>query len=141
MSEENKALVLQFEGSWAKQDLEAVQECIHPAFEFDWSNSIGPFVGVYKGRDGLTRFWKDLHDTWDDFAPEAEEVIDCGADQVITVDVVRGRGKGSGIPMHARGVMLWTLRDGKIARVKMFQTKDEALEAVGLSQRDTNASS
>jgi hypothetical protein len=38
--------------------------------------------------------------------------------------------------------MLWTLRDGKILRRgKMFQTKDEALEAVGLSEQDAHAES
>ena len=30
--------------------------------------------------------------------------------------------------------MLWTVQGGKIVRVKMFQTKDEALEAAGLSE-------
>jgi hypothetical protein len=29
--------------------------------------------------------------------------------------------------------MLWTLREGKIVRAKMFQTKEEALEAVRVS--------
>jgi ketosteroid isomerase-like protein len=130
MSQQNVALVIRFEESWASRDLDGAQECVHPEFAFDWSNSIGPFVGVYEGRDGLARFWEDLHDTWDDFAPEAEEIIECGADQVITVDVVRGRGRGSGIPMEAHGVMLWTLRDGKIVRLKMFQNKDDALEAL-----------
>ena len=30
--------------------------------------------------------------------------------------------------------MLWTVREGKIVRGKMFQTKEEAIEAVGLSE-------
>ena len=30
--------------------------------------------------------------------------------------------------------MLWTVQEGKIVRVKMFQTKDEALDAVRLSE-------
>jgi ketosteroid isomerase-like protein len=134
MSQQNVELVLRFEDSWARSDLGAAQECVSAEFEFDWSESIGPFVGIYHGRDGLAQFWEELHDTWENFAPEAEEIIPCGGGQVITLDVVRGRGRGSGIPMQAHGVMLWTLRDGKIARVKMFQTKDEALAAVGLSQ-------
>jgi ketosteroid isomerase-like protein len=134
MSQENTALVRRFEDCWARGDLHGAQECVHPDFEFDWSNSIGPFVGIYEGHNGLERFWEELHDTWDNFAPLAEEVISCGPDQLITVDVVRGRGKGSGIEMQARGVMLWTLRGNKILRVKMFQKKDDALEAVGFSE-------
>jgi ketosteroid isomerase-like protein len=41
--------------------------------------------------------------------------------------------------MEARGAMLWTTREGKIVRGKMFQTKDEALEAAGLSEFDAHA--
>jgi hypothetical protein len=52
---------------------------------------------------------------------------------LITLDVVRAKGKGSGVHTEARGAMLWTLHEGKIARAKMFQTKDEALAAAGVS--------
>jgi ketosteroid isomerase-like protein len=131
MSQENFDVVRRFEESWASQDLDAALGCVHDEIEFDWSGSIGPFVGTYRGHDGVTRFWHDMLEAWERFSPEAEEVIDCGPDRLITLDVVRARGKGSGIDMQSRGAMLWTLRDGKILRAKMFQTKDEALEAVG----------
>ena len=36
--------------------------------------------------------------------------------------------------MESRGAMLWTVHEGKIVRVTMFQTRQEALEAVGLSE-------
>jgi ketosteroid isomerase-like protein len=36
--------------------------------------------------------------------------------------------------MESRGAMLWTVQGGKIIRVKMFQTKDAALEAVESSE-------
>ena len=134
MSQENVELVRRFEKSWARRDLDAALECVHDDLEFDWSDSMGPFVGTYKGRDGLTRFWTDMLEAWQDFSPEIEEIFDCGPDRLITLDVVRARGKGSGIDMEARGAMLWTVQEGKIVRVKMFQTKDEALEAAGLSK-------
>jgi ketosteroid isomerase-like protein len=137
MSQENNpaarvAMVRHFEECFAGGDLSGALQCVDSDFEFDWSNSIGPFIGVYKGSDGLTRFWHELHEVWDDFAPQAEEIIDCPPDRVITVDVVRGRGKESGIDMEAHGAMLWTVRNAKIVRVKMFQNKEAALDAVGL---------
>ena len=134
MSQENVALVRRFEKSWASGDLDAALECVHDELVFDWSDSMSPFVGIYTGHDGLTRFWSDMRDAWERFSPEMEEVIDCGPEKLITLDVVRARGKGSGIDMEARGAMLWTVQEGKIVRVKMFQTKDEALEAVRLSE-------
>ena len=134
MSQENVELVRRFEKSWARRDLDAALECVHDDLEFDWSDSMGPFVGTYRGRDGLTRFWTEMLEAWEHFSPEIQEVFDCGPQRLITLDVVRARGKGSGIDMEARGAMLWTVREGKIVRVKMFQSKEEALEAVGLSE-------
>jgi ketosteroid isomerase-like protein len=127
-------LVRRFEKSWASRDLDAALDCVHDDLEFDWSDSMGPFVGTYRGRDGLTRFWTEMLEAWEHFSPEIQEVFDCGPQRLITLDVVRARGKGSGIDMEARGAMLWTVREGKIVRVKMFQSKEEALEAVGLSE-------
>jgi ketosteroid isomerase-like protein len=141
MSQENVEVVRRFETSWANRNLEAALECVHDDLEFDWSDSMGPFVGTYKRRAGLTRFWTDMLEAWERFSPEIEEIIDCGPERLITLDVVRARGKGSGIDMEARGAMLWTVQEGRISRVKMFQTKDEALEAVRLSEQDARADS
>ena len=134
MSQENVEIVRRFEDSWTKQDLDAALECVHPGMEFDWSDSMGPFRGTYEGYDGLAQFWTQMLDAWEHFSPQMVEAIDCGPEGLITVDVVRAQGKGSGIAIEARGAMLWTLRDGKIVRAKMFQTKQEALKAAGLSE-------
>jgi|SRR6188474_3954143 uncharacterized protein len=130
MSQENVEIVRRFEHSWSRQDLDAALECVDSEMEFDWSDSMGPFRGTYKGHEGIAEFWAQMLDAWEHFSPEMEEAIECGAEDLITVDVVRAQGKGSGVPIEARGAMLWTLRDGKIVRAKMFQTKEEALEAV-----------
>jgi ketosteroid isomerase-like protein len=61
------------------------------------------------------------------------EVVEFEPDRLVTLDVVRARGKESGIEMESRGAMLWTVQDGKILRAKMFQTMEEALEALGVS--------
>jgi ketosteroid isomerase-like protein len=134
MSQENVELIRRFEDSWSKRDLEAALDCVRAEMEFDWSASMGPFKGTYKGHDGLARFWTEMLDAFEQFSPEMVEVIECGPEELITVDVVRARGSGSGVEIEARGAMLWTIREGKIARGKMFQTKQEAIEAVDLSE-------
>ena len=134
MSQENLEIVRRFENSWATRDLDAALDCIHAEFEFDWSDSMGPFVGTYKGSQGLTRFWTDMLEAFEQFTPEIVEVVECGPERLITIEVVRARGRGSGIDMEARGAMLWNVQEGKILRVKMFQNKGEVLAAVGLSE-------
>ena len=129
MSQQDLEIVQRFEDSWTRRDLDAALECVHTDFEFDWSESMSPFVGTYKGHDGLARFWSEMLEAWEDFSPTIVEVIDRGPDGLITVVLVRARGKGSGIDMEARGAMLWTVQEGKIARVKMFQSKEDAVQA------------
>jgi ketosteroid isomerase-like protein len=135
--QENIELVRRFEQGWSKRDLDAVLECVDDGVEFDWSESRSPFVGNYRGRDGVTRFFRDMLDAWEEFSPEAEEFVECGPDTLESLDVVRARGKGSGIYTEARGAMLWTVKEGRIARAKMFQTKEEALAAAELPERST----
>jgi ketosteroid isomerase-like protein len=125
-SQENVALVQRFEDAWTRSDLDGALSCVADDFEFDWPNSMGPFVGTYRGHEGLKQFWSELLDAWEHFTPVTQEHIDCGHDRLVTLDVVRARGKGSGIDMEARGAMLWTFRDGKIQCVKMFQSKNDA---------------
>ena len=112
--------------------MDAVSECAHAEIEFDWLNAMGPFKGTYLGREGLARFWRDMSDALDQFAPEIEEVIESGGERLVVISVVRARGKGSGVEVEARGGMLFTVRDGKILKGKFFQSKAEALAAAEL---------
>jgi ketosteroid isomerase-like protein len=134
MSQENVEIVRRFYESWNAQNLDAVLKCARPEIEFDWSASRAPFRGIYLGHEGLTRFWTELQDAWEEFRLEIVEVVECDREQLVTVTAVRGRGRGSGISMEAGGAMLWVLRDGMVLRGTFFQSKEEALEAVGLSE-------
>ena len=64
---------------------------------------------------------------------DVEEWIDAG-DEVIAVMHIRARGRRSGVPVERREWDVWTLRDGKLWRLRIYATKSEALEAVGLSE-------
>ena len=42
-----------------------------------------------------------------------------------------GRGKGSGAPVDRSFGVIYTVIDGKIARITMFRSEQEALKAAG----------
>jgi hypothetical protein len=44
------------------------------------------------------------------------------------------RGRGSGVEVDAVGAQLWTIRNGKVRSVKLYQSKADALEAAGPSE-------
>jgi ketosteroid isomerase-like protein len=135
---ENVEVVRRFYASWSRRDLDAALECVHPEIEFDWSGSLSPFRGIYRGREGVVLAWTEIMDAWTKFAPEIEKVIECGPERLITPTLVRGQGKASGVQGEAHGAVLWTLREGKIIQGKLFQSKEEALEAVGVSEQDAH---
>ena len=70
-------------------------------------------------------------DSWESVTLGADELIDAGEDVVMPfTNVSRGR---DGIEVQAR-VWVWTIRDGPIVRVCLYQERQEALEAAGLSE-------
>jgi ketosteroid isomerase-like protein len=63
---------------------------------------------------------------------EAEEFIEAG-DQVIVPATAYAQGR-DGLEVKARTAIVYTIRDGAIVRMCMYQDLQEALEAVGLSE-------
>jgi ketosteroid isomerase-like protein len=114
-------------------DIEAALDAGAPEVEHDWSRSVGPYRGIYRGRDEIRAFWTQFQDAVDDLTFDVEEVIESGP-HVIAMVRVRIRGHGSGVEAFARGPHLWTMTKGKVVRFVLFQEKSEALEAIELRE-------
>ncbi len=95
--------------------------------EVDWSRSLGPLNGVYRGRAEVLAFWRAFVEAWDSLAFEIEELTKVADGQVLAVVITRSRGRGSGAGVAARGVQVWTLRGPGGQRITLYQTRDEAL--------------
>ena len=87
--------------------------------------------GVFRGHDGIRRWWRDLHDHYEDLNTEVLEVRDFG-ERLVVVFVVRGRGKGSGIALDTPLAQVVTMRQGKVIEVRDYFSREEALDSVGL---------
>ncbi len=137
MSEENVEIVRRAWDAFSRGDVAEAYEVIAADIDFDVSRDIWGAVvggGHYRGVEGITKWFQDLYSAWDTFEMDAEELIDAGNDRVIMVLFARGRGRSSGIEVEHRPAGIGTLRDGKIARIVWFPTREEALEAAGLSE-------
>jgi ketosteroid isomerase-like protein len=64
---------------------------------------------------------------------EIRELIDTG-DHVIASTVLHARGIASGADVSDAYVFVYKLRDGQIVEGWEYRTRQEALEAVGLSE-------
>jgi ketosteroid isomerase-like protein len=134
MSQENVELVRRAFDAFNRKEFRRALEATEDGFEMDWSNSIGPLKGVYKGREEVLGLWESFLDAWDDVRWEPREIIELDHGHVIVVNYVRMRGGGSGAEVEATGVQLWTIHNGKGRSVKLFQSKAEALEAAASSE-------
>jgi ketosteroid isomerase-like protein len=90
--------------------------------------------GPIHGKDALRAYMQDWIDTFDDFKVEPVELIDVCGDKVIAVLRNTGRAKLSGIETDLTYATLCTIRDGKVVRGREYWTKEQALEAAGLSK-------
>ena len=93
-----------------------------------------PDRGVYVGREGVREIARHFQEMWGDFVQEPIEFIDAGEDLVFGVVAMRGQGRDSGAPLDASAFWVHELKDGKLARMRAFTTRAQALEAAGLSE-------
>jgi len=109
-----------------------------PGFEVDFSRAIGPWRGVF-GLDQSLRVLGGMREIWESARLEPQEFIEAG-DLVVVPLTMHGRGR-DGIEVVARLTFVWTIRNGAIERMVMYQSRQDAIEAVGLSEQDAHADS
>ena len=90
--------------------------------------------GPIHGKAEMRAYMQDWFDTFDDLKVEPLEVIDAGEEQAVAVVRFGGRAKLSGVEVDLTFAVLYTVRDGKVARGREYWTKEQALEAAGLSE-------
>ena len=87
----------------------------------------------WRGREGTRRGVTSFLGTWEDYHYEVRDLIDCG-DEVLVEGWQRGRGRGSGVEVSEAIYTVWTVREGRVVRQRMFRDRAEALDAVGLAE-------
>jgi ketosteroid isomerase-like protein len=133
MSQENVEVVRAAFDAFERGGLDAMAEFWDP--KIDWRAAEGALddVGEIRGEAAMRAYIQDWLDEFDDVHIELEELIDAG-DQVVAVQRVGARAKASGVDTELRYAVVNTVRDGKVVRGREYWTRDQALEAVGLSE-------
>jgi ketosteroid isomerase-like protein len=134
VSEENIETVRRSAAAFNRGDLDAWIECWADDIDYRAVEGAPDDHGPIHGKDALRDYAQDWRNTFDHFRQEPVEQIDAGDDKVIAVFRVSGRAKLSGVETDLTYAALYTFRDGKIARGREYWTRDEALEAAGLSE-------
>jgi ketosteroid isomerase-like protein len=136
MSKENVELIRTLTEAWQRRDQEGTLDFVDPDVEWDATRLTIPDVaGVYQGHDGVRTYWRRWLSAWRDIQFEIQDVRDAGDEVVLLVCNHHQWGRHSGIeselPPYAG---IFTIRTGKIARVRWYPDHGSALEAVGLAR-------
>jgi uncharacterized protein len=137
VSRSNRELARSAFRAFEQRDMNAIEELCTPDIEFDWSRRLLDPT-MTRGYDGIRRFFEEVDGIFDEIVFEEEEIIEFG-DQVLVVTTGRFRGRSSGVDVTAHGANLWTIRDGKLARFRFYQTKEDALKDLALEGAQVSA--
>jgi ketosteroid isomerase-like protein len=123
-----------------KRYVEVVREMLEDYLRGDYEAALpafAPDVEVvtslerFHGRAGVVKEAKRWDEMWSDYRFEVEGLIDAG-DRVVLLYHQVGRATESGVEVQERAGWVYTLREGKITRVEMFQDRETALRAAGV---------
>jgi ketosteroid isomerase-like protein len=102
--------------------------------DIEWrTRSDLPDTATYHGLEGVAKHVSDWFSAFDHLRIEVVESIDAG-EHVIVVLHLSGRIRGSSQDVDMPETHVWKMRDGIGVEVREYQTKAEALKAVGLEE-------
>jgi len=131
MSQGNVEIATQAIDAFNRTDVDAFAAFTTP--DFEWSPSMVAIEGeIFRGREGIGKYFDSLKNSWEDFHILRYKFRD-HADVVVMLGGLKGRGRGSGVPVDAPLGMVFDFRGGMILRIRGFLDHDEALRAAGLS--------
>ena len=113
--------------AWSSGDLDAWLEGFHPNAELQTSGVWPDFDPVYRGTEGLAEFWHRMHEAWEVFRVDIEQISEEG-DGFAAAVRFRAKGVDSGIEVDMRFAHAYQMRDGLIAVLFSRSTLEQARE-------------
>jgi ketosteroid isomerase-like protein len=131
MSRENVEIVRKAVGAFNSGEVGCIFALAHPDFEAHVVPELSAEPDTYRGQDGIQRYFESFREAFEQIRFEAERFSDAG-DHVVVGLRMTAIGRLTKIPVEQRNAGVWTVLDGKIARIQTYASTAEALEAVGL---------
>jgi ketosteroid isomerase-like protein len=133
MSQENVEIVRRGVETWNRRDLRTWLALFSSDAEIDWSRARGPLKGVYRGPGEIETLWNEFFFTFEEAQIETTHGFTDAGSEVVVSNTSHFRGR-EGIEVSASSTWVFTLENGKITRLRLFQERAEALEAAGLRE-------
>jgi len=133
MSQENVEIVKRLWNAFNRADITALGEICTEDFEFI-SVLTDVDAATYRGPETWTLYFERMAETWDAWQVEDVRIFDAGGSRVVAIARLVGTGKSSGAQVEQEIGLDYTLRSGKLWRLRSYRDSAKALEAAGLSE-------
>jgi ketosteroid isomerase-like protein len=132
MSQENVEIVRRGADSFNRRDMTAILADLDQ--DAEWvEDQRYPGAETFRGPSGVERSIRKWWDAWGEIEMALDETIDLGH-RVVLAGRVRARGHDSEVTVEAPFGGVYEFRAGKVFRVRILGSRDQALEAVGLRE-------
>jgi ketosteroid isomerase-like protein len=131
MSQENVEIVRRVYEAFNRRDFDAALAIWHDSIS--WRTLFSVETDVLRGKQEIRVAWERQIEALDVHI-EVVELTPLDETRVLAVGKWRGRGSESGAPVEQTAVQVFTVEDGRLRSVETYASRDEALEAVGLSE-------
>jgi len=135
MSQENVEIVKVAYEAFARGGLDRFVEHFTDDVEYHVLAGADDLIhGPIHGKDALRAWLRDWIEMFEGFWMKLVELIDAGGVTVFTAERYGGRARLSRVETDSANWTVFTIRDGKIAGAREYETRAQALEAVGLRE-------
>lgn len=125
----NSELLLAGYEAWNRDDCDAWLRLLDPEIEIRTSGVFPDLSAVYRGHGRAAKFWRQMHEPWETFRIDVEEMDEEG-DWVAAAIRFRACGVDSGIEVDMRFGHAIRVRDGVAIEFVTRRTAEEAREAL-----------
>jgi uncharacterized protein len=120
--------------AWNRGDFEAMIE--NAATDVVWHTAgvFPDFDPVYRGHDGVRRFWENLREAWEIISIDPGSFVEHGNKLMVELHF-DAKGRESGVEVEMDLIQVLTYRENQIVGVTGYLTPEEARAAEGIPER------
>ena len=123
--------------AWNQDDLSVWLETLHPDFEWRTSGVFPDLDPVYRGYEGATEFWRAMHEPWERFRVDVDQVEPHDDWFLVTIRF-RAKGVDSGAEADMRFANAIRVREGLAIEIVPRRTVEEARDLIRQRQAATS---
>ena len=132
MSGQSADLVREAYRAASERDLDRGMASFDQGVELDVS-AINPDQGIYRGLEGIRRYFEEVWEISEEFAFEVEEAVEVGGGERVIVTLrARMVGAASGAEVIQTFGAVWRIVDDKVTEISIYPGPAEARRAVGI---------